>query len=377
MSSHPHDESDERLHAVMEAALDAIVLMNHEGRITQFNAAAERMFGYSRDEVVGRSLADTLIPVSLRAQHVRGLQRHLETGEERVLGRRVELPAMRKDGVEFPAEVAIVRIRSKGLPIFAGYIRDITERRRAAESEMLRREKDAAEAANAELEAFSYSVAHDLRAPLRAITGHSAALQEDHGDTLDENAKYQLERVIAAGVRMGEIIDSLLSLARLTRTDVRRDTVDLSALAENVVAQLRVTEPERRVELVVPTHLAVRGDPQLVRVLLENLLGNAWKFTRKQPRPRIELGSTLVDERRAYFVRDNGAGFNMEYAAKLFIPFQRLHSSDEFEGTGIGLATVQRIARRHGGRAWAEGSENQGATFYFTLQYERLGKARP
>jgi PAS domain S-box-containing protein len=376
MSSHEQDEIDERLRSVMEAALDAIVLMDHEGCITELNTAAETMFGYTRAEVVGKSLADMLIPVSLRAQHTSGLKRYVETGEERLLGRRVELPAMRKDGIEFPAEVAIVRIRSEGPPIFAGYVRDITERRRAAESEMLRREKDAAEAANAELEAFSYSVAHDLRAPLRAITGHSAALQEDHAHSLDDDAKRQLERVIAAGVRMGEIIDCLLSLARLTRTDLHRETVDLAAVAEGVLAQLRLTEPERRVDLVTPGHLPVRADPQLVRLLLENLLSNAWKFTRMQPRPRIELGSTLVDERRAYFVRDNGAGFNMEYAAKLFIPFQRLHSADRFEGTGIGLATVQRIVRRHGGRVWAEASENQGATFYFTLSQQRIGRSR-
>jgi PAS domain S-box-containing protein len=376
MSSYEHQEIEERLRAVMEAALDAIVMMDHEGRITEFNPAAEQMFGYTRAEVMGKSLAEMLIPVSLRSQHVRGLEHYLASGEARVLGRRVELPAMRKDGIEFPAEVAIVRIRSGGPPVFAGYIRDITERRRAAESEMLRREKEAAEAANAELEAFSYSVAHDLRAPLRAIAGYSAALHEDHSDSFSDDAKHQLERIVAAGVRMGEIIDSLLSLARVARTPVQRQTVDLSVLAAGIVDQLRTTEPGRRVELVVPDPLVVRGDPQLLRVLLENLLSNAWKFTRKQPRPRIELGTTLVDARRAYFVRDNGAGFNMEYAAKLFTPFQRLHSAEQFEGTGVGLATVQRIVTRHGGRVWAEGSESQGATFYFTLRHERFGRAR-
>lgn len=373
------ERSNAHERAVMEAALDAIVVMNHEGRVTDFNPAAEKTFGYVREEVLGRLLSDVLIPESLRAQHQRGLSNYLLTGEERVIGRRLELPAMRKDGIEFPAEVAIARIMSDGPPIFTGYIRDITERRRAAESEMLRREKDAAESASAELEAFSYSVAHDLRAPLRAVTGYGGTLLEDHGHCLDADAKRQLERILAAGVRMGQIIDSLLALARLTRTELHRQTVDLSAMVQSILDQMRSAEPERHIELVTPHQLTVRGDPQLLRVMLENLLSNAWKFTRQQPRARIELGSTLVDERRAYFVRDNGAGFNMEYAAKLFTPFQRLHSAEQFEGTGIGLAMVQRIVRRHGGSVWAEGAEgaeSHGATFYFTLRQDRFNRVR-
>jgi PAS domain S-box-containing protein len=376
------ERSNAHKRAVMEAALDAIVLMDHEGRVTDFNPAAEKTFGYLREEVVGRPLAEVLIPQSLREQHQRGLRNYLSTGEARVIGRRLELPAMRKDGIEFPAEVAIVPILSDGPPIFTGYIRDITERRRAAESEMLRREKDAAESANAELEAFSYSVAHDLRAPLRAVTGYGGTLLEDHGHCFNDDAKRQLERILSAGVRMCQIIDSLLALARLTRTELHRQTVDLSAMVRSIVDQMRSAEPERHIDLVTPGELVVRGDPQLLRVLLENLLSNAWKFTRQEPRARIELGTTLVDERRAYFVRDNGAGFNMEYAAKLFTPFQRLHSSEQFEGTGVGLATVQRIVRRHGGRVWAEGTEraggsqSHGATFYFTLRQERFNRVR-
>ena len=373
------ERSNAHKRAVMEAALDAIVLMDHEGRVTDFNPAAEKTFGYLREEVVGKPLAEVLIPHSLREQHQRGLRNYLATGEARVIGRRLELPAMRKDGIEFPAEVAIVPILSEGPPIFTGYIRDITERRRAAESEMLRREKDAAESANAELEAFSYSVAHDLRAPLRAVTGYGGTLLEDHGHCFNADAKRQLERILSAGVRMGQIIDSLLALARLTRTELHRQTVDLSEMVQSIIDQMRSAEPERRIELLTPDQLMVRGDPQLLRVLLENLLSNAWKFTRQQPRARIELGTTLVDEHRAYFVRDNGAGFNMEYAAKLFTPFQRLHSAEQFEGTGVGLATVQRIVRRHGGRVWAEGAESSqshGATFYFTLRQERFNRVR-
>ncbi|MGH9896421.1 MAG: sensor histidine kinase, partial [bacterium] len=283
-------ESEARKVAVMEAALDAIVLMDHTGAITDFNAAAERTFGYSRSEVLGMPLVDLLIPQALRDRHRAGLARYLTTGEAHVLGRRLELPALRKDGTEFPAEVAIVRIRSEGEPVFTGYIRDITERRRAAEAEMLQRAKEAAEEANTELEAFSYSVAHDLRGPLRAINGFSAALVEDYSDKLDQDGNQQLTRIAAGAHRMSEIIDALLSLSRLTRTEVRREPVDLTDVANAIIAQLRSNEPDRRMEFVAPESMVVRGDPQLLHVLLDNLLGNAWKFTRKQSRPRFEFG---------------------------------------------------------------------------------------
>ncbi len=360
-------ESEARKTAVMEAALDAIVLMDAEGRIIDFNEAAERTFGYSRREVLGQSLAEMLIPGALRLEHAAGLRRFLETGESRVLGRRLELSALRKDGSEFPAEVAVVRIRSEGAPVFTGHIRDISERRQAAEAELLRREKDAAEAANRELEAFSYSVAHDLRAPLRGINGFSAALLEDYGHTLDDGAKALLRRVTSSTERMGHIIDALLSLARLSRFEVRHEIVDLTSAAQAVIEHLRAAEPERSVEFVVPDGVVARGDPHLLRVVLENLLGNAWKFTRKRADARIEFGRAPSPEGVRYFVRDNGAGFDMAFSDKLFAPFQRLHSPSQFEGDGVGLATVQRIVRRHGGRVWAEGKEDAGAVFHFTL----------
>jgi light-regulated signal transduction histidine kinase (bacteriophytochrome) len=210
-------------------------------------------------------------------------------------------------------------------------------------------------------------VAHDLRAPLRAINGFSSALVEDWGDRLDAGAKQDLNRVAAAAHRMSEIIDALLALARLTRTEPRKEPVDLTSLAHAVLGELRANEPDRVVELVVAEGMLVQGDQQLLRVLLENVLGNAWKFTRKQPAARIELGVEQVERVPVFYVRDNGAGFNMALVEKLFAPFRRLHRDSDFEGTGIGLATVQRIVRRHGGWIWAESTEGQGATFRFTL----------
>jgi PAS domain S-box-containing protein len=360
-------ETEARKTAVMEAALDAIVLMDHEGRIVDFNPAAERTFGYSRDEVVGQPLADLIIPLSLRDTHRRAIARYLETERGNILGKRIEVPALRKDGTEFPAEVAVVRIRSEGSPLFTGYIRDITERRQAAEAETLRRAKEATEEVNAELEAFSYSVAHDLRSPLRGLSGFSTLLLDDYAERLDDKGKEYLRRIAASADRMSQIIDALLSLARLTRTEVHREPVDLSRLAHAVVDHLRAADPDRVVEVEVEEGLLVPGDSRLLRALLDNLLGNAWKFTSKRSRGRIEFGRERSEEGSIFFVRDNGVGFDMTHVQKLFAPFRRLHSIDQFEGTGIGLATAQRIVRRHGGRIWAEGTENEGAVFRFTL----------
>jgi signal transduction histidine kinase len=222
-------------------------------------------------------------------------------------------------------------------------------------------------AINEELESFSYSVSHDLRAPLRSINGFSQALLEDYEDQLDEEGRDYLGRVKAASEHMGRLIDDLLSLSRMTRSEMSHQRVNLSALAESIARELKQSHPEREVELVVQKGLVAEGDERLLRVALENLLRNAWKFTSKQPRARIELGLAEHEGTSIYFVRDNGAGFDMAYNHKLFGAFQRLHGANEFPGTGIGLATVQRIIARHGGSVWAEGAVGQGATFYFTL----------
>ena len=224
------------------------------------------------------------------------------------------------------------------------------------------------EVVNRDLESFSYSVSHDLRAPLRSIDGFSQALLEDYVDTLDEQGKDYLQRVRASAQGMGYLIDDLLALSRVTRSEMRRETVSLSALAEAVMDEVRRAEPQRRVEVAIQPGLQAVGDLQLLRIVLANLLSNAWKFTGRQPQPRIEFGAMRnADGAPTYFVRDNGVGFDMAYADKLFGPFQRLHSLSEFPGTGIGLATVQRIVHRHGGQVGAEGVPGQGATFSFTL----------
>jgi light-regulated signal transduction histidine kinase (bacteriophytochrome) len=222
-------------------------------------------------------------------------------------------------------------------------------------------------ASNNELEAFSYSVSHDLRAPLRSIDGFSQALLEDYSPKLDAAGQDHLRRVRAATQRMSVLIDDLLNLSRLSRSAMRREPLDLSALAAAVAQEVRQSDPARRVEFVIANDLAAEGDPQLLRVVMENLLGNAWKYTSGHPRARIEFGASHSNGRRTFFVRDDGAGFDPRYSARLFGAFQRLHAADEFPGTGVGLATVQRIIHRHGGRVWAEGAVEKGATFYFSL----------
>jgi two-component system, sensor histidine kinase and response regulator len=224
---------------------------------------------------------------------------------------------------------------------------------------------------NRELESFSYAVSHDLRAPLRRIDSFSRAVLESQGKRLDDEGRKFLSRVREASQQMSQLIDDVLYLSRVTRTELRDQEVDLSEVAELVVSRLQEGQPNRPVEVKIRPSVVVTGDGQLLKIALENLLQNAWKFTGKQAEPRIEFGVTQTSGEPTYFIRDNGAGFEMTYAARLFGPFQRLHSQQEFPGSGIGLATVQRIIHRHGGKVWAEGLVGQGATFYFTL-----GRAR-
>ncbi len=223
-------------------------------------------------------------------------------------------------------------------------------------------------AVNKELEAFSYSVSHDLRAPLRAVDGFSQALLEDYHAVLDDEGKEFLDLIRLESQRMGQLIDDLLDLSRYTRTDIERETIDLSSMAQEIASALQNREPERQVEFAIEGNLMLSGDKRLIRVVLQNLLDNAWKYTKKEAIGYISLGTTAQNGDNVFFVKDNGVGFDMTYVHKLFGTFQRLHSVSEFEGTGIGLATVQRIIHRHGGKIWAEGTVGEGATIYFTLE---------
>ncbi len=349
---------------VVEGAPNAILLVNQNGAIALVNAQAERLFGYSREELLGQSI-ETLVPARFRGAHSGHRAAFFADPAMRAMGAGRDLYGQHKDGREIPIEIGLNPIESKNGRMVLASIIDITERKRLEEEIWMHGRL--LEAANKELEAFSYSVSHDLRAPLRSIDGFSQALLEDCAGLLNEQGKDHLNRIRAASQRMGQLIDDLLGLSRATRDELRREPVDLSALALGSADEVRKIWPGRQVELVVAPGLRAPGDPRLLQIVFDNLLGNAWKFTSKQERATIEVGAMSHDGTAAYFVRDNGAGFDMAYVDKLFGVFQRLHAITEYPGTGIGLATVQRIVVRHGGLVWAEGQVGQGATFYFTL----------
>ncbi len=243
-------------------------------------------------------------------------------------------------------------------------LEDITKLKTVEEA--LRRRTAQLEATNQELVSFSYSVSHDLKTPLRSIRGFSEALLSDHAADLDEEARDYLDRICSAGARMHQLIDDLLALSRLTESEMRREAIDLSALAGAVADGLMKAFPDRNIEFVIAPAIRVLGDDRLLKIVLENLMGNSVKFAAARQKVRIEFGTQMQKE-PVYFVRDNGAGFDMAYVNKLFIPFQRLHEESRFPGNGIGLATVRRIIHRHGGRIWAEGAVDKGAAFFFTL----------
>ncbi len=285
-----------------------------------------------------------------------------KAGEVEVLYARVRAQIRRKQFEDENRRVREELLRTELEAAEARAARELAEARAALVDEL--------EGKNQELEAFSYSVSHDLRAPLRSIDGFSRILQEEHGEHLGEQGMRLLDRVRASTQRMCELIEDLLQLSRVGRTDLDRRPLDLSALARSVVARLRDKEPERAVTVVIEDGLRADADRGLMRAVLENLLGNAWKFTARTESPTIELGRRDVDGQPGFFVRDDGDGFDMRYADKLFRPFQRLHTDDEFPGTGIGLATVRRIIERHGGTVRAESAPGAGATFSFTIPPE-------
>jgi PAS domain S-box-containing protein len=364
------------LAALIASAMDAIITIDSEQRIAIFNPAAEQMFGYAEAEMLGEPLG-RLLPDRFRTVHAGQVKTFGTTGEtRRAMGALTSVTGIRKDGEEFPLEVSISRHESAGKRYFTSILRDVTERVRA-EDEVRRLNADLErrvaertaelEAANRELESFDYTVSHDLRAPISRIAGFSAMLRDEFGEQLGERGRDLLQRIGSAGQKADQLVEDLLELSTSTRKEMQRSQVDLSALARRLLDGLQKAEPDRKVEFRIEAGLSARADPGLMRVVLDNLLRNAWKFTSRRDPARIEVGSVRREGSRAIFVRDNGVGFDMSGAAKLFAPFQRLHSEQEFEGTGIGLATVQRVIHRHGGRISAESAVGEGTTFYFTV----------
>ena len=363
-------ETSNYLNSLLDYANAPIIVWDTHFRISRFNPAFERLTGYKAQDVLGLNL-DILFPEEKKTESLELIRLTL-TGERWEV---VEIPILRIDG-----EIRTVLWNSanvydtSGKTIIATVAQgqDITERKQTEEenkklNEEITYRAAELEVANIELETFAYSVSHDLRAPLRSMEGFSQALLEDCQDILNDECKNYLRRIQGSAELMAQLIDDMLRLSRITRADMIMDNIDLSGMVQNIAAKLKKDEPKRNVKFTISPEITAYGDEKLLSIMMENLLENAWKFTGKIPEAQIEFGTTERDGHKTYFMRDNGVGFDMTYANKLFKPFQRLHSTSEFPGSGIGLASVQRIVQRHGGKVWAEGKVGEGATFYFTL----------
>lgn len=367
------EETNARLGRILDESLNEIYIFDStDFRFLRVNRGAKENMGYREDELYLKHAYD--IKPEFDKESFAETVGPLLRGEIEELN--FETIHQRKDGTTYPVDVHLQISRSETPFVFVAIILDISERKEVERKlheyrehleEMVEERTHNLTAVNRELESFCYSVSHDLRAPLRSIDGFSQALLEDFGDDMDAAANDYLGRVRSSTQRMGQLIDDLLKLSRVVRSDMSKSLVDIAELAKGVRMQLCDAYPDRNVEFVVNGDMCVHADGRLILAMLENLIGNAWKFTAKKDCARIELGMEYQDGRKVYYIKDNGAGFDESYVHKLFEPFQRLHSMQEYEGTGVGLATVQRIVRRHGGEVWAKGKVDHGATVYFTL----------
>jgi PAS domain S-box-containing protein len=377
--------NEERFRLLIATVKDyAIYRIDPDGIIQTWNEGAKRLKGYQAEEIIGQHFSKFYPPEAIEQGYpdyelkIAAKQGHFEDEGWRV----------RKDGSRFWANVILTALYDEdgNLNGFTKITRDLTERKIAQEelqsseqryrelAETLKYQSTQLEAVNKELEAFCYSISHDLRAPLRAIDGFSQAIYEEYADKLDDTGKRYLTRVRDGSQQMAGLIDDMLNLSRLTRGELNfEDNIDLSQIAKSITADLQRMEPDRQVAFSIEEDLVVCGDKRLLQSMLWNLLGNAWKYTSKHTSANIEFGK-ITNGKTIYYVKDDGAGFNMQYADKLFGAFQRLHKSSEFAGTGVGLATVARIIHRHGGQIWAEGEVEKGATFYFTLEPVKVEK---
>ncbi|MEX2287670.1 MAG: PAS domain S-box protein [Planctomycetaceae bacterium] len=372
------DRAQETFHRCMESAPNGVVMIDDDGAIVLVNTQTESLFGYRRDELLGQPV-EVLVPERFRGNHPGYRNEFFAKPAVRSMGLGREMYARRKDGSEFPVEIGLTPISTDAGSFVLSAIVDITERRLAQEeirtlnAELEQRviERTAElQIANKELEGFTYSVSHDLRAPLRVIEGFSRIVMDEFGPALPEQARNYLQVVCSNTLRMGNLVDDLLAFSRLNRLPVKKETVDMEQLVRKCMEELKTQQHGRRVDLRLGHLATCRADPSLLEQVWLNLLTNALKFTSRRDLAVIEIGcrSAHGTKETIYSVKDNGVGFDMRYAHKLFGVFQRLHRIEDYEGTGVGLAIVQRIVRRHGGAVWAEAAPEIGATFFFTLE---------
>ncbi|HJV64563.1 MAG TPA: PAS domain S-box protein [Geomonas sp.] len=356
---------------LFETSPDAIVVVDGNGTIRKLNQQAEVLFGYMREELIGARV-ERLVPEQYQRSHRQYRRSYFQDPRPRKMGAGLELYGLTQDGRSIPVDIMLTPIdTSEGTWAFA-VVRDITRQRQSDAKIMelnaaLKSQIEQLEASNRELEAFSYSVSHDLRAPLRHVIGFVDLLNSRNPEGLDDKSRHYLQVITEAARKMGNLIDDLLSFSRMGRTEMMKSRLDFGQLVRDIARELAAEARERTIEWKIRPLPEVMGDAAMLRQVVYNLLANAVKFTRDKERATIEVGAVEQEREIRFFVRDNGVGFDSAYVNKLFGLFQRLHRAEEFEGTGVGLAIVQRIIARHGGRAWAEGSLGQGATFWFSL----------
>jgi PAS domain S-box-containing protein len=364
-------QGDITIRTLLESLAEGVVIIDDAGTILLVNTFAEKMFGYAAKDLIGVP-HNTLIPERYQKVHQDHQAHFFAEPKIRPMGQLLALVGRRKDGSEFPLEICLSFIETINGILVMAFISDITERKQFADeverlnSEMAVRNAEL-EAANLKLEAFNYAVAHDLRQPLNLLGMYCQSLKMLCGDQLQGKCTDYVEKTYETTLQMNNLIDALLNFSRPGHVDLRLEMVDLSSMAHKVAAMLKQTDPYRQVDFRIADGVVNNADGPLLRVVLDNLLGNAWKFTDMRDLAVIEFGVIEIDGVPTYFVRDNGAGFDMADADKLFIPFKRLPNAKENTGFGIGLATVERIIHHHGGRVWAESEREKGATFYFTL----------
>jgi PAS domain S-box-containing protein len=358
-------ENEARTRSIIDFANDAFITIDAAGVITDWNPQAEATFGWSRSDVIGRALADTVIPVQHREEHLEGLHRYVISGDGPMLNQRLEMEALHRDGHLFPVEMTVVPIRWGRGHIFSVFMRDITERKRAQEA--LARQTEELTRINAELEDFTHSVSHDLKEPLRGIEAFAGFIAEDYGDKLDEQGQRYVNVLRESAVRMKDLIDDLLQLSRIGRTRYEYAPVPLRSLVEDVSLELNYSLQEKHAELWIDPELpTVACDKVRIREVFKNLISNAVKYNDK-PRPQINISCTSDNGAVTLSVRDNGIGIDLDYHEKIFKIFQRLHHREEYEGTGVGLAICKKVVEAHGGRIWVESAPGNGTTFLFTL----------
>jgi PAS domain S-box-containing protein len=364
--------SEQRVRTIIETASDAFIAIDTQGLVEDWNAQAERILGWSREEAIGRSLASLVVPPQHREAHQRGLRRYLEDGHGPVLNRRIEISALHRSGREFPIELTVWPLRAGSRVTFNAFIHDITARKAAQDSiralnAELKAQADQLAQSNRELEGFSYSVSHDLRAPLRHMSGYAQMLREEAGERLDGAALRYLDEIAASARRMGALIDDLLAFSRLSRQTLTMLPINMNAVIRDAMSDAGLAQnPHARIEVgPLPN---VQGDPILLKQVWVNLISNAVKYSMPRgPEAVIEINGERGEGHVRYRIRDNGVGFDPRYAGKLFGVFQRLHSQEEFEGTGVGLAIVQRIISRHRGQVGASAEPGRGAEFIFEI----------